>query len=67
MTVQIRSDPMMPIGRSLDGFLHSSAAVDIASNPIYAKKIRLAPTQTPWKPFGMKGLQFAGFTNFAPE
>ena len=32
-SVQISSDPMMPIGISRSGFFVSSAAVEIASNP----------------------------------
>ena len=62
MIVQMTSEPMMPIGRSRPGFLLSSAAVETASNPMKAKKMRLAPVYTPANPFGMKGDQFWGFT-----
>ena len=50
------------MGKFLCGFLVSSAAVEIASKPIYAKKIINAPEIIPWKPFGAKGVQFSGFT-----
>ena len=33
---------------------------------MYAKKIREAPVQTPWRPPGKKGCQLAGFTWKAP-
>ena len=56
----------MPIGMSRPGLRHSSAAVETASNPMKAKKIRLAPIQTPVNPFGMNGDQFEGFTYIAP-
>ena len=54
--------PKIPIGKSLCGFLVSSAAVEIASNPIYAKKIIKAPINIPSNPFGANGVQFSGFT-----
>ena len=41
------SDPMMPIGRSRCGFLHSCAAVETASKPMYAKKTVAAPCKIP--------------------
>ena len=55
---------MMPIARSRWGRLASSAWVDIESNPIYAKKIRPAPSATPSQPLSSckKGRQFAGST-----
>ena len=56
------SVPIKPMGKFLCGFLVSSAAVEIASKPIYAKKIINAPEIIPWKPFGAKGVQFSGFT-----
>ena len=34
MTVQMASEPRMPIGMSRDGFFASCAAVDTASKPI---------------------------------
>src|SRR2546423_1976392 len=69
-TVQISSEPMMPIGISFCGFFASCAAVLTASNPMYAKKTRPAPAVTPVQPkaprspvlAGMKGCQLAGFT-----
>lgn len=54
------SDPMIPIGRSRPGFRTSSAAVDTASNPMYAKKTIAAPVTTPVHPNGRNGVQFAG-------
>ena len=41
------SDPMMPIGTSRCGFLASSAWVETASNPMYAKKMMAAPAIIP--------------------
>src|SRR5216110_3370462 len=69
-TVQISSEPMMPIGMSFCGFFASCAAVLTASNPMYAKNTRPAPAITPVQPNaprspvlgGMKGCQLAGFT-----
>src|SRR5438034_9464219 len=69
-TVQISSEPMMPIGMSFCGFFASCAAVLTASNPMYAKKTRPAPAITPVQPKaprspvfgGMNGCQLAGFT-----
>ena len=40
----------------------ASAVVEIASNPIYAKKIINAPIKIPSNPFGAKGVQFSGLT-----
>ena len=50
------------MGKSLCGFSVSSAVVEIASNPIYAKNIKNAPINIPLNPFGAKGVQFSGFT-----
>ena len=61
-SVQSSNVPIIAIGKSLCGFLVSSAAVDIASKPIYAKKITNAPIKTPSKPFGINGVQFSGLT-----
>src|SRR5207237_8499375 len=69
-TVQINSEPMMPIGMSFCGFFASCAAVLTASNPMYAKQAKPAPAITPVQPnaprspvfAGMKGCQLAGFT-----
>jgi len=46
---------MIPIGMSRCGFLHSSAAVETASNPMYAKKMSAAPVPMPVQPFGANG------------
>ena len=65
-TVQITSDAMIPIGRSRRGFFASSAVVDTASKPMYAKKTTAAPLMTPDQAYGMKGVQFAGSTYQKP-
>ena len=52
----------MPIGMSRFGFFASSAVVDTASNPIYAKKTMEAPVRMPRKPFGANGCQCSGRT-----
>ena len=44
------------------GFFVSSAAVAMASKPIYAKKIVNALANIPEKPFGINGVQFSGLT-----
>jgi hypothetical protein len=56
------SEPIMPIGMSFWGLRHSSAAVETASKPMYAKKIRAAPVPMPAQPLGAKGCQLAGLT-----
>ncbi len=56
------SEAMMPIGRSRCGFLASSAVVETASKPIYAKKTTAAAAMTPEKPYGMNGVQLSGLT-----
>ena len=56
----------MPSGKSRLGSTTSSAAVETASNPMYAKKITAAPFITPDHPIGANGLQFAGLTKNAP-
>ncbi len=50
----------MPIGKSRCGFFASSAVVDTASKPMYAKKTTAAAAITPEKPYGMNGDQFVG-------
>src|SRR5271157_399198 len=68
--VQITSDPRMPIGMSRCGFFASWAAVETASNPIYAKKITPAARAIPDQPYspnapwfgGINGCQFAAAT-----
>ena len=61
-TVHANSVPIMPIGTSFCGFLVSSAAVEIASKTVYAKKIVNALIRTLPSQLGMKGTQFPGFT-----
>src|SRR5262245_59848235 len=73
-TVEMASEPRIPIGMSFCGFFASWAAVETASKPIYAKKITAAPRIIPLQPYlpnspvfsGIKGDQFAEFTNIAP-
>ena len=73
-TVQIASDDRMPIGMSRVGFLASCAAVETASNPMYAKNITPAPRRTPLQPNrpnspvfgGTIGVRFARLTYAAP-
>ena len=62
MTVQTTRVAMMPIGMSRCGFFVSSAAVETASKPMYAKKMIAAADEIPVQPFGANGVQFAGFT-----
>src|SRR5207249_12228065 len=72
-TVQINSEPMMPIGMSRCGFFASCAAVLTASKPMYAKNTIPAPCMTPLQPNwprtpvlgGMNGCQLAEFTTLA--
>jgi hypothetical protein len=64
--VQITSDAMMPIGRSRLGFFASSAVVETASKPMYAKNTTAPAAMMPDQPYGAKGDQFSGFTNAAP-
>src|SRR6267143_887309 len=79
-TVQMSSEPMIPIGMSFCGFLASCAAVLTASNPIYAKNTIAPPVNTPLQPNspatgtpsltvcgGMNGCQLAGFTAWAAK
>ena len=65
-TVHIKSVPIIAIGKSLCGFFVSSAAVETASKPIYAKKIIKAPEKIPSIPFGANVAklvpQFSGAT-----
>ncbi len=48
--VQMTSEPRMPIGMSREGFLASCAAVETASNPMYAKNTTPAAPSTPMMP-----------------
>ena len=57
---KLLDDPIKPIGNVFCGFIASSAAVETASNPIYAKKMRAAPLTVPNHPNGVKGCQFSG-------
>ena len=69
-SVQTASEPRMPTGMSFCGLRVSCAAVETASNPMYAKKMTPAPASTPLHPItpkvpvfsGRKGRQFAGST-----
>ena len=47
---------MIPIGRSRDGFLTSSAAVATESKPMKEKKTIEAPAKTPETPKGENGV-----------
>ena len=49
-TVQMTSDPRMPIGMSRFGFFASCAAVETASNPMYAKNTTPAAPRMPMIP-----------------
>ena len=49
-TVQIASEPRMPIGMSRLGFFASCAAVETASNPMNAKNTTPAAPSTPMMP-----------------
>ncbi len=53
---------MIPIGRSRCGLTASSAVVETASNPTYARKTIAAAVATPLKPKGRNGVQFDGWT-----
>src|SRR4029079_5461613 len=74
-TVQTASDPRIPIGMSRCGFFASCAAVDTASNPMYAKKITAAPRTSPDNPkcpvspvlAGMNGCQLSELTYMNPN
>ena len=59
--IQMTMEAMMPIGRSRDGRLHSSADVATASKPMYEKKTIAAPLQTPRTPKGVKGDKLAAW------
>ena len=50
---------MIPIGKSRDGFLHSSADVATASKPMYEKNTIAAPLMTPLVPNGKNGFRLA--------
>ena len=51
--------PMRPIGMLRWGFLVSSAAVDTASKPTYAKNIEAAAPPMPSQPKGANGVKFS--------
>src|SRR4051812_3857027 len=73
-TVQMTSEPRMPMGMSLRGSFASWPAVETASKPMYAKKTMVAARMMPSQPnwfstpvgSGMNGCQLAGFTKNAP-
>src|SRR5260221_14709908 len=62
---QMTSVARIPIGMSLFGRRHSSAAQETESNPMEVKKMISAPVRKPDDPLGIKGGQFAGFTALA--
>src|SRR5205809_217891 len=74
-TVHTASDASMPIGMSRCGFFASCAAVDTASNPMYAKNTTAAARTTPVQPnspnlpvaAGTNGAQFDDFTYMKPK
>ena len=43
---------IIPIGKSRCGFLHSSAAVETESKPMYVKNTIEPPVRIPGQPFG---------------
>ena len=50
-------------GTAFSGLIVSSADVEIASNPKYAKNTVVAANITPWNPVGAKSfVQFVGST-----
>src|SRR5688572_18871038 len=73
-TVQITSEPRMPMGMSLRGSLASWPAVETASKPMYAKNTIMAARMMPSMPYwsstpvgsGMNGCQLSGFMKNAP-
>jgi hypothetical protein len=52
----------MAFGRSRCGLSHSSAVVEMASNPMNAQNTAATPLSTPVILFGMNGVQLFGFT-----
>ena len=58
--VQITSEPRMPIGMSFCGLRASCAAVETASNPMYAKKITPAARAIPDQPYSPNEPSFGG-------
>jgi hypothetical protein len=56
--VQIIIAHIMPRGKSRCGFLHSSAVVEIASKPIYAKNTAETPFKIPLTPLGANGSNY---------
>ena len=65
--VQITKDKIIPRGSDFWGSFTSSAAVETASKPMYAKKIIDAPANTPDQPKGMNGTQFEASTWLKPS
>src|SRR5215472_4585301 len=61
--VHTTSVAMIPRGKSRCGFLHSSAAVETESNPMYVKNTMDPPVRIPGHPFGANGCQCDGLMN----
>ena len=55
--METNKEPTIPIGKFRCGFTTSSAVVETASKPIYAKNINEAPFATPNQPNGINGCQ----------
>lgn len=64
--VVITMDPTRPMGISFPGFLVSSANVETASNPTYAKNKTAEATKMPRGPNGAKGVKFLGLALVSP-
>ncbi|GER36789.1 AT-hook-containing transcription factor [Striga asiatica] len=58
MTVVITMEPTSPIGMSRGGFLVSSASVETASKPMYAKNRTDEALKMPRTPYGAKGTDY---------
>jgi len=56
------NEAMMPIGKLRFGFRVSSATVETASKPMYAKNTMAAPALIPANPFGFERLPVGGLT-----
>src|SRR5215468_9255259 len=52
---------MIPRGKSRCGLLHSSAAVETESKPMYVKNTMEPPVRMPGQPLGEKGCQLEGW------
>ena len=59
---------MIPMGMSRPGFLHSSAHVETASKPMYAKKMIAAPAPMPANAVRREGVPvLRRHVNFVPD